>query len=236
MRLAMSADRLRMTAVRTALASAAALALAACAGQSAAVPVTSSATSGISGNVLQPLGVVDDALVTCATSPPQYGWIFKGACEPKITVKPTGGTFKLGTYDDITVTGSIGQNNVKGTATVALVDATDTNGDVEKYQGKVFPAYHGKGKVFVYASAINQSSQTIKPIAEKNKPILKYVITDSKGLPGKQCGAAILTSGSKGSTLWESIPATLIVKGDTVTITQYAVPKGFEFPPKAPLY
>lgn len=214
------------------LAAIAALALAGCAGQNAGVPATS--------NALMPnaplAGVLDDAVTTCATSPPQYGWIFKGACEPKITVKPTGGTFKLGTYDSITVTGSIGQNNVKGTATVALADATDTNGDVLKYQGKAFPAYHGKGKTFVYAVAVNQSAQTIKPIAEKNKPILKYVITDSKGLPGKQCGAAILTSGSRGSTLWESIPATLIVKGNVVTITQYSVPKGFEFPPKAPLY
>lgn len=249
---------MRLSMVRAgSLAAIAALALAACAGQNAAMPSTSGAAAAPdvpSNNAAQPLraddsasvadsasdaddaGVVDAKLTTCATSPPQYYWIFKGACDPKITVKPTGGTFSLGAYDDITVTGSIGQNNVKGTATVALADATDTKGDVIKDKGKAFPVYHGRGKTFVYAAAINQSSQTIKPIAEKNKPILKYVITDSKGIPGKQCGAAILTSGSKGSTLWESIPATLTVKGNTVTIVQYAVPKNFEFPPKQPLY
>lgn len=228
---------MRLSIVRAGLlATVAALALAACAGQNAAVPATSNAvTPGVSIDTMQPMGVIGD-VTTCATSPPQYLWIFKGACDAKITVKPTGGSFKLDTYDDITVTGSIGENNVKGSAIVALADATDTNGDILKYKGSAFPPYRGRGKTFVYASAINQSSQTIKPIAKKGKPILKYVITDSKGLPGKSCGAAILTQGSKGSTLWESIPATLVVKGNTVTITQYNVPKGFEFPPKSPLY
>ena len=244
---------MRLSIVRAGvLSTVAGLALAACAGQNAAVPPSESSNGvapfvngavapGVNGDVTPGVvgdvtpGVIDD-VTTCATSPPQYLWIFKGACDAKITVKPTGGTFKLGTYDDITVSGSIGENNVKGSAIVALADATDTNGDVEKYKGSAFPPYRGRGKTFVYASAVNQSSQIIKPIAKKNVPILKYVITDSKGIPGKTCGAAILTQGSKGSTLWESIPASISVKGKTVTIVQYNVPKGFEFPPKSPLY
>lgn len=218
------------------LAATAALALAACAGQNAGVPATSSAfTSGAAGSALQPLNVQRD-LTTCAKSPPQYQWIFKGACDPDIKVTSNGGSFSLGAYDDITVTGTIGKNNAKGTVTIALADATDTKGDIEKYKGMAFKPYKGEGKVFVYAAAVNQSSQTVKPIAEKNKPILEYDITDSKGLPGKKCGAAVLTEGSRGSELWSSIPATIVVKGNTVKIIQYNVPNGFVFPPKIPLY
>jgi hypothetical protein len=209
-------------------AASAALALAACAGQNAGVPATAA----------QPMSLlnVQSDVTTCDTSPPQYDWIFKGACDAKVEVKSTGGTFSLGAYDDITVKGSIGENNAKGTQVVALADATDTNGDILKDKGTGFPAYHGKGKTFVYAVAVNQGTQTLKPIAKKGVPILQYIITDSKGLPGKQCGAAILTEGSRGSDLWESIPASISVKGDTLTITQTSVPKGFEFPPKSPLY
>jgi hypothetical protein len=83
---------------------------------------------------------------------------------------------------------------------------------------------------------VNQSAQTLKPIAKKGKPILQYIITDSKGVPGKKCGAAILTEGSNGKPVWSSIPATITVKGNVVTITQYNVPSGFEFAPKTPLY
>ncbi len=46
-------------------------------------------------------------LTTCATSPPQYNWIFKGACG-SFTLKPTGGSFSLGSYNNITVKGSLG--------------------------------------------------------------------------------------------------------------------------------
>src|ERR1700727_3742763 len=165
------------------MASAAALALAACAGQNAAVPVASNAmTAPIQNSFATQMGV--DAVTTCATSPPQYDWIFKGACDPKITVKPTGGSFALGAYDDISIKGSIGENNAKGSAIVALADATNTNGDIEKDKGTAFPLYHGEGKTFLYAVAINQSAQTLKPIAKKGKPILQYIITDTKGLPG----------------------------------------------------
>jgi hypothetical protein len=51
------------------------------------------------------------AVTTCATSPPQYQWIFKGACE-KISLKSTGATFSLQEWHDITVKGSIGPNNL----------------------------------------------------------------------------------------------------------------------------
>jgi len=222
---------MRLSTVRAGfVAAAAALALAACGGQNVGVPATSGAlNASLPGDLLQPL-------TGCATSPPQYYWIFKGACDAKIMLKATGGTFSLADYDDITVKGSIGKNNAKGTVTIALADATDTNGDIVKYKGAAFLKYKAKGTTFIYAVAVNQSTQTIKPIAEKDKPILQYVITDSKGLPGKSCGAAVLTEGSRGSEVWSTIPASFKVSGHTLTISQYNVPNGFEFGPKSPLY
>lgn len=178
-----------------------------------------------------------DATKTCATSPPQYEWIFNGACDTFI-LKPSGGSFTLGAYDSISVTGSIGKNTVKGQAKIVLADATDKNGDIQKDKGKSFPAYKGKGTTFVYASAMNQSTQTIKPVVVRGKPVIQYVITDSKGLPGKNCSAALLTS-SGGKFVWDPLPSQYPVKGKTVTISLFSVPNGFELPSvktKVPLY
>jgi hypothetical protein len=175
------------------------------------------------------------ALTTCTKSPPQYWWIFKGACV-KITLKPTGSSFTLQQYDNITVKGSIGKNNTKGTAIIYLADATDTKSDITAWKGKSFPPYKAKGKTFIYAVAVNQGTQVIKPVPEKNKPILQYVITDTKGLPGKTCGVALLAQSRTGKFTWTSFPGSFTAKGNTVTITQYNVPQGFEIPPKTPLY
>jgi hypothetical protein len=177
----------------------------------------------------------DAGVTTCATSPPQYQWIFKGACE-KLTLKSTGATFSLQTWDDITVKGSIGANNLKAAATVYLADATDTGGDIETYKGKAFDKYKAEGTTFIYAVAVNQGTTAIKPVAGK-KPVLQYIITDAKGLPGTSCGAAVLTTGEKGSLVWQTLPGgPFKAKGKTVTITQYTVPHDFELPPKTPLY
>ncbi len=222
---------MRSTMIRAGVAAvAAAVALAACASHgivpsSAGMPDQSASAM----SAMQPL-----ALYTCAKSPPQYFWIFKGACD-KLTLKPTGATFSLGEYDSITIKGSIGKNTTKGTATVYLADATDAGGDITTYKGTAFPKYKAKGTTFVYAVAINQSTQTIKPLTEKGKPILQYVITDAKKLPGSTCGVALLTS-SRGKYVWTGFPGTFKAKGNTVTITQYAVPAGFQIGPKSPLY
>jgi hypothetical protein len=178
----------------------------------------------------QPLTVT-----TCATSPPQYQWIFKGACE-KISLKPTGASFSLQEWHDITVKGSIGANNLKAAATVYLADATDADGDIVAYKGKAFDKYKAEGTTIIYAVAINQGNSIIKPVVGK-KPVLQYIITDAKKFPGKTCAAAVLTTGGKGSLLWTTLPGgPFQVKGNTVTITQYAVPRNFELPPKTALY
>ncbi|MFY9718503.1 MAG: hypothetical protein WAK16_02560 [Candidatus Cybelea sp.] len=192
-----------------------------------AAPVT---TATATANAL----ALPAAVTTCEKSPPQYWWIFKGACDPKITLKSTGATFKLQKYEDITVTGTIGNNTTKGSATIAIADAVD-KGDISNWKGKAFPKYTAKG-VFIYAVAVNQSTQTIKPKPVKGKPVLQYVITDSKGLPGKTCFVALLAESQGGKFIWTPFPGQFTAKGDTITITQYEVPKGFEIPPKTPLY
>jgi hypothetical protein len=226
---------MRLSIIRSCVvATVAALALAACAGHGIAPSSPSAFVPDASSGVdLSPL-----KLTTCATSPPQYDWIFKGACD-EFTLKSTGGKFSLQQYEDITITGLIGKNDVKGKATIALVDAIDKKGDIEKYDKTSFPPYKASGTTIVYAAAINQSSQTIKPIAVAGKPVLQYVITDSKGLPGNTCGAAVLAHEKTGGLKWTPLPATGPIKGDTVTISQYEVPSGFELPPKAdetPIY
>ncbi len=168
----------------------------------------------------------------CAKNPPQYQWIFKGACD-EFTLKPGGGTFSLGRYAGITVKGSIGKNTLNGSAKVAIADAVDKKGDIEKFGGKSFPLYKGKGKTIAYASANNQSDQTIKPITVRGKAVIQYVITDKKKLPGKS--APPRSSHTNRAARWCGIrlPSSFPVKGKSVTISLYTAPNGFELPPKA---
>lgn len=201
----------------------AAIALAAC--SSHGMMPSSSGLAPVSNDIVPLTGSTP-----CPTSPPQYDWIFKGSCD-QFTLTSTGGSFKLATYDNITLTGSIGKNTAKGSVKVILADATDKSGDIEKYNGKAFPAYKAKGTTVLYAVADNQSTQTIKPIVVKGKDILKYVLTDKKGFPGKTCAAAVLGQ-TKNGFQWTGFPETFPVKSDMVTISVLEAPSGFELPPK----
>jgi hypothetical protein len=222
---------MRLSMVRTSvLATVAATALSACAGHgivpsspTAMAPTTGVLPAGADGRI-GPLKVK-----TCAKDPPQYQWIFKGACD-EFTLKPSGGAFSLEKYADITVTGSIGKNTVKGSAKIVIADAIDKKGDIETYKGKSFLAYKGKGTTIAYASANNQSNQTIAPIVVKDKAIIQYIITDAKGLPGKTCSAAIL---EEKTGKWDPLPSSYPVKAKSVTISLYTAPNGFELPPKS---
>jgi hypothetical protein len=177
-----------------------------------------------------PIGDAISPLATCAKSPPQYDWIFKGSCQ-SFDLKNTGGSFTLAEYDDYSLKGSIGDNTAKGTVTIALADATGKNGDIEADKGKAFPAYKARGTTILYAAANNQSTQTIKPVVHVGKTILKYVITTSKSFPGNTCAAADL--GEKdGKVAWTAFPDSYPVKGKTVTISVFEAPSGFELKPK----
>ncbi|MBV9028565.1 MAG: hypothetical protein JO311_08110 [Candidatus Eremiobacteraeota bacterium] len=203
----------------------------------AAAPDTSGAPNGDasgSGNDLTTVSndSIDGKVVTCATSPPQYEWIFEGTCTHFYLTK-LGAKFALGKHDDITVSGSIGENNLKAKAIVYVADATN-NKDILTYKGKKFPAYVARGKTFIYATAINQSKYVIIPKASKI-PVLQYVISDGKGIPGKSCAAAVLTF-SHGKPQWKPLPVHAKVQGKTVTITQYNATPNFQLPPQTPLY
>jgi hypothetical protein len=222
---------MRLSVIRAyAIATVSAVALAACAGHGV-VPSSSTDYAPMTSSAdMLPL-----ALKTCSTSPPQYLWIFKGACDA-FKLASAGGKFSLAEYEDITITGSIGKNDAKGTATIDLADAIDKNGDIESYKGEAFPAYKAKGTTVVYAVANNQTTQVIKPIPEKGKALLEYVITDAKGFPGKTCAAAVLEQSGK-SVKWTPFNNTFPVKGKVVTVDVYEAPEGFELPPKGtPLY
>jgi hypothetical protein len=213
-----------------ALATLAAIALAACAGRGI-VPSSTSALPPTSLGGFLPLGSS-----SCATSPPQYEWIFKGSCD-KFTLKSTGGSFSLAEYEDITVKGSIGKNTVKGSALIYIADAIDKNGDIEADKGKKFPAYKAAGTTIIYATVSNQTSQLIRPVPVKDKTVLEYTITDSKGLPGTTCGAALLEESQKGAFSWKQFPGSFHVVGKTVDVKVYEAPSGFALPPKGtPLY
>jgi hypothetical protein len=213
------------------IAAGAAIALAACSG-GGTVPPSSAAYNpmALNANALLPL-----ALKKCATSPPQYDWIFKGACD-KFTLKPAGSSFDLGTYKDISLKGMIGKNSLKKSATVALADATDS-GDVKAFDGMAFPKAKIEGKdAFAYAAAINQGTAIIKPIVEPGHPVLQYVITDSKGFGGTSCKAAALES-KAGKFSWAVFPGSAFKpKGHTLTVSQYTAPAGLVLAPKTPLY
>jgi hypothetical protein len=252
---------MRLSVIRAfAIATVATMALAACANQNGMVPSSPSAMAPTTAqapataqrdtsaddadaqDAATPLGAaLPDAamsplaLKTCATSPPQYEWIFKGACQI-FSMTSSGAHFSLGEYQSITVKGLIGKNTAKGSVKIALADAIDKKGDIEADKGKAFPAYKANGTTYVYASAVNQSTQVIKPVTVKGKPVLQYVITDAKGFgDSNMCAAAVLTF-KDGKSSWKSLPATGIPHGKTVTISQYNAPAGFELPPKTPLY
>jgi hypothetical protein len=213
-----------------ALLAGATLALVACGGHGV---VPSSAGAPMSASNVTSQGAFGDAispLATCAKSPPQYDWIFKGSCQ-SFDLKSSGGSFKLATYADYTLAGSIGDNTAKGTVTVALAVATGKNGDIESDKGKSFPYYKAKGTTILYASANNQSLQTIKAISHIDKTILKYVITASKSFPGNTCAAAYLGE-KNGKVEWTTFPDNYPVKGKTVSVDVYEAPTGFELKPK----
>ncbi|HEY6327624.1 MAG TPA: hypothetical protein VIW73_14050 [Candidatus Cybelea sp.] len=213
---------------------ASALALAACAGRGI-VPTSQAPLAPSNGlDTLSQDNLLSPDFTTCAKVPPQGQWVMKGACT-KISLKPTGSPFSLAQYMNLTVSGSIGANTLKSPVAVYIVDATD-KGDIENWKGSPFPKYKAAGTTIAYAAAINQSSTKIIPKVERNKPVLEYIITGSKGLPGKQCSAAVLTFSKAGKPIWKPLPVQGPIKGKTVKLAQYAVPRGFELPPKTPLY
>jgi hypothetical protein len=207
-----------------------ALALAACS-SSGTVPSSPTAYNPMAlNNPMLPLGK-PSKLTKCATTPPQYLWVFEGACA-KVDLAPSGASFSLAAYKGITVKGTLGKNNLKLKTPVYIADATGDK-NIKTYKGLAFPALDVKGaKVVLYASVTNQGKDVIKPIAVPGKPVFEFVITDDAGVPGTTCHSAGLAKEKK----WEVLPNVVTIKGKTITVTQHTVPEGLELAPKTPLY
>lgn len=219
----------------SAIVAGAVFALAACGGHGV-VPPSSAPLAPSAMTQTSPLAFGDDVsplLTTCDTSPPQYQWIFKGACDT-FTLKPSGGSFTLAKYERISVTGLIGKNSLKTSVKVTIADAIDKNGDIKKSGGKAFPAYKASGTTIVYAAVNNQSKDVITPKPVKGKPVLQYTITEAKSFPKGTnfCSTALLEAGAHGSLVWTPLPGGGSIKGKSVTISAFTAPKGFELPPK----
>jgi hypothetical protein len=222
---------MRLSLIRSsAVATVAAIALAACANLSGMTPSSPTAAAGAQNT----LGI-SHLLTTCATSPPQYEWIFKGACDES-RLEPSGGHFRLSQYQGISVKEFIGANALKRPAKLALADAIDENGDVERYKGMSFPRYIGEGTTYVYLTTTNRSTQTITFVTVKGKPVFEFVITDAEGFGSyTKCGLAALFF-PQGKPRWLAVPNIGTIKSKTVKLSVYAVPAGFGIQPKIPLY
>lgn len=222
---------MRLSLIRvSAIATVAVVALAACANQNGMPPSSSPASTGVQNT----LGILP-ALTICATKPPQYEWIFKGACD-EFTLESSGGHFNLTDYRGISVKGFIGGNTLKAPAKIAFADAIDENRDVEKFQDARFPRYKGRGTTYVYLTTINQSNRTIKFVTVKGKPEFDYVITNAEGFGSyTKCGlAALFFRHDKPD--WLAVPAIGTIKDKTVRLREYVVPSKFGIHPKKPLY
>lgn len=132
-------------------------------------------------------------VTTCPTSPPQYYWIFQGSCALS-SIGSSGGGFSLAEYEDITVSGSLGKNNLTSAQEVAFTDAR-ANGDISKWDDMTFPKYYGRyggATPVIYVAVNNQGSQIIKLVNDGDFA-LALNITDSNGFPGNTCTIGVLT-------------------------------------------
>jgi len=211
---------------------AALLALTACGSQPG---VSASAPTGDSvASTFATAPHVKPSLVRCPTKPPQYDFIFEGACVETI-INPSGGSFELQRYKFISLAGQVGTTNVRKPTEVYVVDAVD-DGDIKQYQKEPFPAYTPQnGTTFLYAVAINEGHTSIEPVG--SGAFLTFTITDLNGLPGTECAAAVLGKQSAEWT-WTAIPGTYQANGsgDTVVFSISGAPSGVVLPSRTPVY
>lgn len=205
------------------VASAAAIALAACGGHGL-VP-SQSAAPGFDA-------VTPMSTNPCYTSAVQKAWIFKGSCV--ITKLPTKGKkIVLAAYKNVTASVSLPKNTATGSPTFALVDALGGKAkDIAPYKGKAFPSIPtASGKSVVYLEADN----SFGGLAFTSGSL---VVTVTAKLPGTACSVALLQQkGTKFS--WFTIPVPPTVKGATITETLPASGVKVFFPnglPAGPLF
>jgi hypothetical protein len=172
----------------------AAVALAACSGQSGMVPSQNNAASTMSMQSAPSAVSAISALALTACQKLQPAWVFEGACkEGDITSK--GLTIALPAYKGITLAIAIKSNTAKGTVPFVLADALDKS-DITAYKGVAFPPYNKNTGVVIYADGVNRSTQSPKVL----DPV-KIVVGVSTKFPGAYCNLAYFT----GKT-WTPLP------------------------------
>jgi hypothetical protein len=194
---------MRFSTIRTGIvASAAAIALAACGGHGL-VP-SQSAAPGF--NAVSPMSVNP-----CYTPAVQPAWIFKGSCV--ITKLPAKGkSIALAAYKGVSVTVKLPKNTSKNGAFV-LVDALGgKNKDISKFKGKTFLAVAKTLKSVVYVEAVNGTSGL-----KFTSGNLVFTIKAAR-FPGASCPLSVLV-GKYPNLHWFTSPFTGKITGGTMTFT-----------------
>jgi hypothetical protein len=205
------------------VASAAAIALAACGGHGL-VP-SQSAAPGFSA-------VTPDSSNPCYTSTVQPAWIFKGSCAILAKLPAKGKTIALAAYKTISVTVKLPKSN--STGGFALVDAKGGKAhDILKFSGASFPAITPTTlKSVIYVEAVNGTNGL-----KFTSGNLVFTIKAAK-FPGKTCPLSVL-EGTFPKLKWFNSPFTGKITSGTMVFTVPGSALGTLFPnglPAGPLY
>jgi hypothetical protein len=183
----------------------AALAFAACAGNST-VPSSSLPVTADSIRAAAP-----DAGVPC---PLPVGWVFGGPCDT-VPLTTSGGTGSLPTYKGFVLTSVLQSNNAKKGTALVFEDATGKGDITGKVNGKKFPVLKGS---ILYLAALN----TGKAFTFNATPAI--TIKSKAKIPGKSCVLNQLVTKGKGFA-WQATPITAAVKGKSITFGSLPVPQ-----------
>jgi hypothetical protein len=173
----------------------AAVALAACSGQSSVVPSQNDAASTMSMQSAQSANALMSPLAETACQKDQSpGWVFEGACKTG-TITSKGLTIALPAYKGITVAVGIPKNDAKAPVPYVLADALDQK-DILAYKGVAFPSYNKNKGVVIYVNGVNRSKESVEVAAN-----VKIVVGVPKSFPGTECDLAYYTGKS-----WSPLP------------------------------
>ena len=152
------------------------------------------------------LARVPTPVTTCATSPPQYQWIFKGACE-KLMLKSTGANVQPANVRGHHRNRLDRTNNTSRAPQRSTSPTQPTTAATPKRRrAKPSPNIQPQGTSFIYAVAVNQSTQAIKPVARKEarSPVRHH---RREGTPRERRAASpVSTESQSGKFIWTTLP------------------------------
>lgn len=204
------------------VASAAAIALAACGGHGL-VP-SQSAVPGFNA-------LTANSSNPCYTSTVQPAWIFKGSCMILTKLPAKGKTIALAAYKGTSVTVKLPKSTSKGG--FVLVDAVGGKAkDIATFQGKAFPPITKTLKSVIYVEAVNPTAGL-----KFTSGNLVFTIKAQK-FPGKSCPLSVL-EGTLAKPKWFNSPFSGKISGGTMVFTVPGSALGTLFPnglPAGPLF